>query len=1114
MTAFLIFLWFFFFGTPADAAPLIAAAVAAVGISGIAATVVTTVLSIAVSFGVSFLANKLFGQTPGAVAGGAQMDIRVDADVPQSLIVGRATTAGSLVTAETYGAGGSTQNSDMIEIIAIADHPCQGLVGLFIDSQIKDLQADDGNRGQTVDGYNNGLAVKFYDGSQVAADAFAVLALSTNPERPWTSNHVGRGRTYIRTHSIYNSDLVPGRMNWRFVVDGIRLYDPRKDTTVGGSGSHLFDDLDTHEWTENLAVIAYNVLRGIRVKDGSGNVVHFYGLENTPAENLPLEVWFAAMNECDVIVDGEPQYYGGGEVTVDTEPMEFLRSILASTGGRLVEIGGIYKLYLGAPTLSVYDFTDDDLLAAKSDSFKPYLGLEQRINYITGQYMSPDDGWIEKVAPVRSMPAWEVEDGRRKQADLQAPLVQSAAHMQRIMQQMLFRSRQQRKHTVPLSRMAFHVEPGDIVSWTSARNGYVGKLFEVDAVEYESNLDVNLSITEVDPTDYDWEGAYDFLPEADTSITQTRPAPKIVAGFSVEAYIHTGNGSTKPAIKLTWDPPTDGDVDGILYQIRRPGLPDDVVNGSSDEPESGALIILAGLASLTDYEVRARFRSFNGYATDWSLWIPVTTPDARVTQAELDASLSALISRVNDRLPLDLFSIKSQLDALSSAVNAQVSTILESVGRLNIGVGQRFGENQASAELALTTAIDAQSAIAGLFVDLTALTPDTIAQGLIRFVAAALPEGAVASFSIELRATVDDVFASTGFYMDVGVFEGGATSRIRMVSDAIYFEDGEGLVLPALTFRAGGPAQDTPIVGGIIQADLGKQRLAYKTTLTTDALLKCPTGGDSGYSFTHIIKQDGVGGRTLEIDTENFIGNQPDIDTTALATTVLQVTLVDIATGEWTAYVQGSGVAGITYEFIDRYTSSGDSTSYSFPGVLLGDESADRLLVMSVSLVSKSISGLTVNGVAATRLIPAGAANDAPDVTVFTYLIPTGATCDIVVTTSATSNDCAVDVGTLKNYVSSTPTDTDYNKSDNSTRASVDVVVDIPAGGIALFVGSAYTPATALSLSSAFIYANDAIEGKYRIHGSRKPATAIMGHAETMSVSPSAKSSLGVVVFQ
>ncbi len=680
--------------------PLIAGAAFAATTAGI---LIGAGLNIALAVGVSFVASKLLAKSADPVqdvAGGVELDLRVDADVPQSLIVGRAVTGGSLGYAETFGKRGTVDNSDMIQIIPLADHPVTGLVQLLADAQDAPLapaippelaQSWGLNavaRGMIVGGFDAKVAVQFYDGTQTAADELTVTALADHPERPWTSAMFGRGRAYLRVHSIYDKDKVSGPMQWRAVLDGIRLYDPRQDSSVGGSGAHRFDNLDTHEFTRNLAVICYNILRGIRVKDHTGAARHFYGLENTSVASCPLDSWFAAMNE---------EFHGGAEISLATEPLEALRQIIMSCDGRLSEVGGVYKLRLGAPGLPVISFDDGALRADEGDQFKSILPQERRVNYVTGKFTSPDDGWLPKVAPPRTDAAMEEADGRRLSADLDLPWVQSAAHMQRLQQQMLKRSRRERSHVVPFPPAAFGLEPGDTVEWTSERNGYSEKLFEVEEPVWHTNLDSTVAIIEIDPTDYDWNAETDFIAQPVGSLITDRPAPKIIEGFDAEGFVHQGaNGIARPAIRVTWDVPDDGDLTRVEVQVRRSALIAEAISAATDEPAAAEMIILASLAPATSYEVRGRFLSFNGYPTDWSLWEPVTTPDVRIIQAELSAALDAKVRAADELLTERLAEARAEVELLATALNLHVSALRRMDGESLVALGKRHGEAKAS----------------------------------------------------------------------------------------------------------------------------------------------------------------------------------------------------------------------------------------------------------------------------------------------------------------------------------------------------------------------------------------------------------------------------------
>jgi len=770
--------------------------------------VLSAAVNIAAAFGFSYIATKLLSKPQAATTpttkatGGSQLDLRVDADVPRSLILGRATTAGSSAYFATYG--GNNQN--LIEIVALADHPVERLFAVFLEGLPATLRDSGTDRGFLVDAYTGSLdaiamadldahggplfgqpttqelydyllsidklqkygdklALQFFDGRQTTADPFTVAALGTRETQPWTAQHIGVGIGYARLHSIYNMEKVPGRIRWRFVIDGLRLYDPRKDTTAGGSGTHRFDDLSTHEWTDNLAVMIYNICRGIYVADENGDRQFFYGLEGTTADQLPLDIWFAAMNECDVAVTlasgaTEKQFTGGGEFTVDTEPLEVIQALLKGCGGRFVEIGGIYKLYVGAPGLPVFSFDDGSVLASREDRFKPILKLEDRINYLTGKYTSASDGYMPKVAPPQENIVWRQEDGRRLPSDLDAPVVQSDTQMQRLMLQLLNRSRRQRKHIIPLPPQAMVLEPGDVVSWTSARNGYDGKLFEVDGVDYEPNLITTLSLTEVDPADYDWSPDFE-RPVTSGVVVTLQPPPKVIGGFAASPFIYLGdNGQRLPAIRLTWDDPQDGDVVAVLWQVRRPSEADDIMSGSFDNAADGRLVITGGLQSLTDYEVRARFQSFNGFAADWSLWIPVTTPDARVTQAALDAALNAVLQRVNAQIPAYLDRLREDVNDVSAALAAQVASLREALGRVTIGVGARYGENKAAVDLVQTAVATAEQAIADLTESVNAHFDDTDARVQQALTAAAGVDSAVSALTQQTTARFADATAA------------------------------------------------------------------------------------------------------------------------------------------------------------------------------------------------------------------------------------------------------------------------------------------------------------------------------------------------------------------
>ncbi len=145
---------------------------------------------------------------------------------------------------------------------------------------------------------------QFKDGSQTAADPDLVALYGSYPARPWEATMVGRGVAHAILTFLWRDDpqLWQGRPEVKLVVRGIRLYDPRKDSTAGGSGAHRYGTTSTHEWSDNPVVMIYNLFRGIQIRGGAIFGGGFTG------DQLPYATWAAAMNACDVMIGSRKTY--------------------------------------------------------------------------------------------------------------------------------------------------------------------------------------------------------------------------------------------------------------------------------------------------------------------------------------------------------------------------------------------------------------------------------------------------------------------------------------------------------------------------------------------------------------------------------------------------------------------------------------------------------------------------------------------------------------------------------------------------------------------------------------------------------------------------------------
>ncbi len=596
-------------------------------------------LKAAVGIGLSLLSQSIAGkpQEPVFAINGS---LQAGGDLPRSFLIGRASTAGSLVWVNTWGRDGDTPNAYLTQVIALSDLPVAGLREVWVNGQkvTLDYNTPDMSWGWQVKEYRNGgdnLWVKFYDGTQTTADSFLVNTCS-NVNRQWDANRVGRGVAYAIVTARVSKQMFSGIPNFKFALDGVKFYDPSKDSTVGGNGSHRWAEPATWggDGDHLPAVQEYNLLRGLR-----WNNQWFYGVQGMSSVRLPADNWIKAINKCRAPIQGasgdEPTYRAGGEITIDAPLANALEALNTSCQGRIAEIGGFYQMFLGAPDAPVIHFTDDDILSTDEQTFTPFFGLSDTINGVSATYPSASDGWVLKSAPSLFRADLEALHGnRRLMAKVELNFVPYAEQVQRLMKSALEEGQRARRHTlvIPPKFWAYAV-PGVTWSWTSKRNGYVNKLMRIDGSVDRANLDVLADMTEVDPSDYDWHSGSDYKPPIDGAVGPMRPQPTPIVGFgALPDVAKDANGNNRRcAIKLFWDNTLHA-VDFVRYEVRLASDLSVVNTGRADEYERGALLIAPGtLLPDQSYQVRACYGTFDGNNPfEWSAWLEVHTLDIRL----------------------------------------------------------------------------------------------------------------------------------------------------------------------------------------------------------------------------------------------------------------------------------------------------------------------------------------------------------------------------------------------------------------------------------------------------------------------------------------------------
>lgn len=673
------------------------------------------ILRTAASMALSALARAGMAKKNRGNGGGLRQQATMAGEgTSASIILGKYATGGTMVAPPmTDDDHGNTKNAFLTYVIDLGDMPVSGLDGVWVGDEKLTLHPAPIVENSIHHGWTGDLSdrlkfrnhhtlfqrasgkfetlvwVRFYDGTQTTAD---INLLQTDGNgRPWTADMIGRGVPYVIMHFRYKREVFQGLPECLFEVTGIRLYDPRRDSSVGGSGPQRWNDPSTHLPSENPGVQIYNILRGIRLPDGS-----IWG-GSADAEDLPLPNWFAAMNHADEVVDGQPRYRASYEVKVGPEDlggdtaMDVIEEILRGCSGAMTEFGGVWKIRLGGPGLPVMTLTDDDVIITESQQFRPFRGMQEAYNGIAAQYPEPAELWASKEAPPRNNPTFLQQDQDRVHvASLALPACPYARQVQRVMRAYLLDSRRDRIHDLTLPPDFGRLEPLDSVAWTSLQNGYAAKVFEVTTRNDDlRTLLQQTGLREKDSTDYVWRPE-DGLPTTVIPPTTVVPPARQVSDFAVEGIIlRDANGNPRRvAIRMTWNDGLD-DARGLTYRIRRQGQTEDSARGSVRRMELAEHIHSEGILPQTDYEVSARLDM--NRATVWTGWLPVRTGIAGMIDEDLGPA------------------IRDTIAAAEAAATAARTEVLAAIERAEAAV--------AAAEAALALArdeadVDVQEAIA------------------------------------------------------------------------------------------------------------------------------------------------------------------------------------------------------------------------------------------------------------------------------------------------------------------------------------------------------------------------------------------------------------------
>jgi hypothetical protein len=381
-----------------------------------------------------------------------------------------------------YGASG-TNNRFLWYVVVVAHHQVQAIRDVWLDTirvPSADINPTTGAVSTAV--FNNKLNIWRYTGTGAQTVQPDLDAAFTE----WTSNHRLRGCAYVVVRMERDDAAFPQGppQNITALVDGARLYDPRLDSTNGGSGSHRRTDPQTWAFSRNPALVARWILTGGSVVNDQASRLVKYGLRDDDARVDDAYI-IAAANECDESVAGsnappsgaQPRYTCDIEFNTGQPIREWLQETLATMAGEYVSVKGKHRIYAGAYDTPLHTVTQDDVFGEIES--QDTSSADDRYNRVAPIFIDGTQQYVEQTGAFRTAPAYETQDGEVIEKEIPLRGCTDPFRAQRLAEIDLRRSREMRVIQFTACRDLLKIAPYETFTFDHARWGWSGRVFRL-----------------------------------------------------------------------------------------------------------------------------------------------------------------------------------------------------------------------------------------------------------------------------------------------------------------------------------------------------------------------------------------------------------------------------------------------------------------------------------------------------------------------------------------------------------------------------------------------------------------------------------------------------------
>ena len=408
----------------------------------------------------------------------------------------------------------------------------------------------------------------------------SLLDASTN----WGSNHKLSGVAYLAFKFTWNQDAFNSLPEVKVVLKGKKIYDPRLDSTKGGTGSHREDTSSTWTYSPNSALCLLDYLRNSRYGKG--------------LPNSAFETNYDSFKSSATLCETQVTPYTSGSninlfetnIVLDTEQklIDNVRELLNPMRAIFTYTQGKYFLIIENTGTSQLSLTTDNIIGGIK-----IFGEKKNTKYnrVIGTFVNPDKEWQEDTvsfppADDSGLPVGDryatllaEDNGTNLEGNFSFQGITNPYQAEELCEIVLRRSRNALAVEVNCTSEALNLTIGDLVDLTYSTGGFSSKLFRIYGLSINTDSTVSLKLIEHQDNFYTWSSKAQAPTIADTTLPNPNSVSAPASVTLDDQLIEYSDGVVITSLDVTIGASPDSFVDYYQVEYKRSTETDYLIHG-------------------------------------------------------------------------------------------------------------------------------------------------------------------------------------------------------------------------------------------------------------------------------------------------------------------------------------------------------------------------------------------------------------------------------------------------------------------------------------------------------------------------------------------------------